>query len=290
MSQKSSAGTEARPGQIRISNFEMRNQEGHPPVPREHGAWAVLFGAFLSGVGTAGRVSVPVLLVFVVVTALALMDGPLTRLCRPRPEALPAPERRRLLRWLVGCGAFAALGGLPLLTVYQMAFLPPYGLLALGFLSIRLLAVRRQADRSLLGELLGTAGLALVGPVAHAVAVAEPQPAGGLLWLLLLLFFASGVFYVRMRIRSLAALRRGGGERIPARRACIVYHLLLLGIVPALAACGAASWWILLAFGPALWRAAAGLRRSAAPLNIRRLGWSEVALNALFTLTLSLTA
>ena len=38
----------------------------------------------------------------------------------------------------------------------------------------------------------------------------------------------------------------------------------------------------LLAFAPALWRAAAGLRLQATTLNLRRLGWSEVGLTAGF--------
>jgi hypothetical protein len=41
-----------------------------------------------------------------------------------------------------------------------------------------------------------------------------------------------------------------------------------------------------LAFAPALWRAAAGLRRRDATLNLRRLGWSEVGLTVAFVLIL----
>jgi hypothetical protein len=45
-------------------------------------------------------------------------------------------------------------------------------------------------------------------------------------------------------------------------------------------------WAVLLAFAPALWRAAAGLRRQDAMLNLKRLGWSEVGLTAVFVLLL----
>jgi hypothetical protein len=257
-------------------------------VPREHGAWGVLYGAFLAGVVVAGRLSVPVFLLLVTITALAFLNGPLTILARRSSAPLSSSDLARLARWLLAWGLLAAAAGLPLLLVYDMAFLLLFGLVGLGCLSVRLFVVRRQADRTLWGELVGTAGLALAGPAAHAVAIAGLRSAAWLLWVLLILFFASGIFYVRMQIRSLAAARRGTEDATPVRTACIAYHLLLLGIVPTLAAIGAVSWWALLAFAPALTRAAVGLRRLSAPLNVRRLGWSEVALTAAFVLSLVL--
>jgi hypothetical protein len=43
---------------------------------------------------------------------------------------------------------------------------------------------------------------------------------------------------------------------------------------------------MLLAFAPAIWRAAAGLRSRDAALNLKRLGWSEVGLTAVFVVLL----
>jgi hypothetical protein len=102
------------------------------------------------------------------------------------------------------------------------------------------------------------------------------------LWLLLALFFASGVFYVRMRIRGTVARRRGAADFGPARWWCLLYHIFLLVLVPVLAAMHLIPWAVLLAFAPALWRAAAGLRRRDATLNLKRLGWSEVGLTLAF--------
>lgn len=45
-------------------------------------------------------------------------------------------------------------------------------------------------------------------------------------------------------------------------------------------------WPVLLAFAPALWRAAAGLNREEARLDLRRLGWSEVAVATAFVIIL----
>ena len=260
---------------------------GRPIIPREHGAWAVLLGAFLAGVGVGGRATLPVALLLGGVILLALANGPLAVLLRNPDGGQPRSQRRCALGWLLvyGAGATACLA--PLLVLYQMSFLLSFGMAAALFFVLRAFLVREGEDRSLSGELVGTAGLALAGPVAHAVAVGGAQPIGAVLWLLLFLFFVSGVFYVRMRIRMVLAKRRGTtAASKPARTWCVLYHLLLLLVVPALAASNLIPWPALLAFAPALWRAAAGLRRQEAPLNLRRLGWSEVGLTAAFVVLL----
>ncbi len=258
-----------------------------PIVPKEHGAWAVLYGAFLAGVGVAGRLTVPVVLLLGVVTALAFANGPVTGLLRPQQGGVASGERRHTIVWLALYGFGAVVGVVPLLTVYRMTFLLPFGMAAVCFVVLRAFLVRGGEDRSLPGELIGTAGLTLVGPTAHAVAIGEVQPIGAVLWLLLALFFASGVFYVRMRIRIALAQRKGAPSASSrARWSCLGYHALLLVLVPALAATHRIPWAVLLAFAPALWRAAAGLRWGDAMLNLKRLGWSEVGLTLAFVVLL----
>jgi hypothetical protein len=107
------------------------------------------------------------------------------------------------------------------------------------------------------------------------------------LWLLLFLFFASGVFYVRMRIHAMVAQRRGeASSSNPAVWSCVLYHGLLFAVIPSLVIVGLIPWPVLLAFAPALWRAAAALRREGTRLDVRRLGWSEVAVATAFVLLL----
>ena len=257
-----------------------------PILPKEHGAWAVLFGAFLTGAGVAGRVTLPVTLLLGGVTLLAVANGPIAALLRMADCHRP-PDRRRAVGWLLVYGIGAAACIAPLFVLYGMTFLLPFGMAAALFFILRAFLVRQGEDRSLPGELVATAGLTLVGPTAHAVAVGAALPTGAVLWLLLFLFYVSGVFYLRMRIRAVLAQRRPTTDAPnPARRWCVRYHLLLLLVVPALAAVQLIPWPVLLAFAPALWRAAAGLRRQDSTLNLKRLGWSEVGLTAAFVVLL----
>jgi FtsH-binding integral membrane protein len=281
---------EVRHADRRERAMRMTEIMGRPMLPREHGAWAVLYGSFLAGVGVAGRVTLPVGYLLVAVTAAALANAPLGALIRPAPGAAEHADRRRAQCWLAVYGGLAVLALLPLFLVYHLTFLVAFGMAAACFLLCRAYLIREREDRSLTGELLGMAGLSLVGPVAHAVSLAAATPTGGLLWILLTLFFASGIFHVRMRIRSGRGGRQGGHAPTRAAfRSSLAYHLLLLAGLPLLAAAKLLPWAVFLAFAPALWRAAAGLRRPEGPLDVRRLGWSEVAQTAVFLLLLVAT-
>ena len=260
---------------------------GRPTVPKEHGAWAVLYGSFLAGVGVAGRVTLPVLLLLVGVTAATFANGSLAILARSNAGEVPEERRRHALVWFVLYGAVTAAAFLPLVVAFRMAFLLPFGMGAAFFLVLRAFLVRERDDRTLIGELVGVAGLTMVGAVAHAVGVEEVQPIGAVLWLLLFLFFAGGIFYVRMRVHGMVAQRKGvTAAPNPAQWPCVLYHALLIVVVPTLFLAHVIPWPVLLAFAPAVWRAAAGLNRDDARLDLRRLGWSEVAVATAFVLLL----
>jgi hypothetical protein len=66
----------------------------------------------------------------------------------------------------------------------------------------------------------------------------------------------------------------------------VLYHAVLIVAIPALFLVRLVPWPVLLAFAPAVWRAAAGLHREEATLDLRRLGWSEVAVATSFVILL----
>jgi hypothetical protein len=268
---------------------------GKPIVPKEHGAWAVLYGAFLAGVGVAGRVNLPILLLLVGVSAAAFADGAFTILLRSPLGPAHAARKRRALAWSLVYVSLAVTALAPLLMVFRMNFLIPFGVGTAFFLLLQGLLVSGRNDRSLVGELVGTAGLSMVGAVAHAVAVGEVRLVGAVLWLILFLFFSSGVFHVRARLHGWLARRKGEGSASPALVPSLVYHALLILVIPALAILHILPWLTLLAFAPAIWRAAVGLsegvrspadRQDGVDLDLVRLGWSEVALSSVFVLLL----
>lgn len=260
---------------------------GRPIVPKEHGAWAVLYGSFLAGVGVAGRFTLPVALCLVGITAAAFANASLAILARSNAGEVPMERCRHALTWFLLYGVVAAAALVPLLTVFRMTFLLPFGMTAAFFLLLRAYLIRERDDRTLIGELVGAAGLTMVGAVGHAVSAGEVRPISAVLWLLLWLFFAGGIFYVRMRVHGMVAQRKATpGASNPAFWSCTIYHALLLVAMPALAAARIVPWPVLLAFAPAVWRAAVGLRQENTRLDLRRLGWSEVAVATSFVILL----
>ncbi len=260
---------------------------GRPIVPKEHGVWAVLYGSFLVGVGVAGRVTFPVGLFLLGITAAVFANGSLPILARVNASAVYPEQRRHALMWFLLYGVIAVTAIAPLLVFFRMAFLLPFGMGAAFFLLLRAFLIRQRDDRTLTGELIGVAGLTMAGPFAHAVSVGEVRPLSAILWLLLFLFFSSGVFYVRMRVRGLVAQRKGAtSEANPGRWPCLVYHAALIVLVPALFLARFIPWPVLLAYAPALWRAAAGLSQEETRFDLRRLGWSEVAVATSFVILL----
>ena len=260
---------------------------GRPIVPKEHGAWAVLYGSLLVGLGVAGRFTIPVLLLLVGVTACAFANGPLALLVRPAAGPGQIARRRQALLWILVYGAVAVATLVPLVTVFRMTFLLPFGMGAMFFVVVRAYQLREREDRTLGGALTGMAGITLAAPAAHAVAAGAAQPVGAMLWGLCFLFFGSGIFYVRMRVQGMLAARQGASASSnPALLPCVLYHAILLAVMPSLALAQVIPWPVLVAFAPAIWRAGAGLRRHEARLDLRRLGWSEVALTSAFILLL----
>jgi hypothetical protein len=240
----------------------------------------VIYGAWLAGIGVAGVPGVPAVLLLIGITALALANGPLAVLSRA-----VGGRRRQAATWLLLYAgvAGAALG--PLVVVFRMRFLLPFAAAAALFLGLRLLLLGGRDQRSLPAELVGVAGLSMVGPVAQAATLGRLEAAALVLWLLLALFFASGIFYVRMRIREMLASRMGR-RRSGAFWPCLLYHLVLPPLLAGLALAGLVPVAVLLAFLPALWRAARGLQVRQAPLDVRRLGWAETRLTLTFVLLL----
>jgi len=97
----------------------------------------VLYGAFLAGIGVAGRVTLPVILLLGVVNCLAFANGPLALMLRSAGGRESSPERGRTFFWFFAYGVGALLCAAPLLAFYQMTFLIPFAMVAACFLVLR---------------------------------------------------------------------------------------------------------------------------------------------------------
>lgn len=218
-----------------------------PPVPREHGAWGILLIPFATAVGVAGVWNLPVALLLVSVLCFYLA----------RTSYL-----KRQLRWtvLLLAGSSAAL--LPLVLVGKR-----WWLLAVGAAVVPL--AFRPTTRGLRAQLLAVAGLTLTAPAAWYAATGDLGGQAWRLWLLNALYFAGGVFYVKMHI---AAASARGANKWRLGAPTLGYHGALAVV--------AALWWpVGAALLPAIARAVWGTATLSPRLRIKRLGWSEVVVS-----------
>lgn len=215
-----------------------------PPMPREHGAWGILLIPFATAVGVTG--------VFDLKVALLLASVLCFYVAR-------ASYLKGHIQWMAILLAGSAACVLPVILIWKLWWLAAFGAVAapLAF---------RKTERSVAMQFLAVAGLTLTAPAAWYVATGKLDYR---LWLVNALYFAGGVFYVKMHVAAAIA-------RCPAQRAPTLIYYGALAVVAAL-------WWpVGLAFVPAIARAFVGVARLSPVLRIKRLGWTEVAHSLVF--------
>jgi hypothetical protein len=240
-----------------------------PAMPREHGAWGILLIPFFTAIGVARVVDAKVLLLLGSILAFYLA----------RTSWLKNDHR-----WTMLLLAGSALLAAPLLAVWQLWWLPVFGLAAMPLAA-------RKTQHGLAMQLTSIAGLTLTAPAAWYVATGRLDATAAILWLLNALYFVGGVFQVKMHIA--AAINRAPlqtfSDRIRRGALNLAYHLAALMLVSALVVAGQVPAATLAAFVLALGRALAATLTLTPQLRIKRLGWSEVVYSLLFMLILIFT-
>jgi hypothetical protein len=253
-------------------------------VPREHGAWAMLFVPLVTGVLVAWSFPLRVLVFGLSATLLFIARESSASWWRAHRKG---ERRAEALERLI---IYLGLGGLsiaPLLFIDRLYLLVPLGLAALLLLAVNAEQAAKRVDRTIFGEILAIAGLTMTAPAAHYVALGEWQPAAFWLWLLSSLYFVSSVFYVRLRVNLINPRREA--ERKIAWRRCASYHAFLLLLLLLLTASDRLSLFALAAFAPAVTRAFWSLIKPIGQLNLKRLGMLEIIYSVVFLIFITLT-
>jgi hypothetical protein len=243
-------------------------------LPAEHGSWSWLLVPFFLGAAVGGRVTGALLLVLLGSLSAFLMRQPATAWFRIRRGKGRRSDEGLAAGWTVALAmlALAALAGLVALGHGRILvlFAPLSGLLAVYLL----VALRQRARlRSLGMEMAGAAGLAISAPAAYAAATEQLNATAWFLWLLAGLLNVLGVLYVR---RRLADNRQQAGNRLGQ----LLAHSAALIFVVLLAVGGAVPWLAPLPFVALVVRAAWLARRPRPVENVKRFGFTEVAVEA----------
>lgn len=245
-----------------------------PPLPREHGAWIILFAPMVIGFSVTRAVA-PLLwlLLTLTITGAFLAREAASLLLRKRGK----PGVRG---WLAVYLLAMACGGLSLLVLTRSIALPGIGLLTGALFGLHsCLMLRQRQDRSQWGEILGVAALTLTAPAAFAATQRALDTTAWLLWIGCVGYFSSGIFYVKMWLAAAKAKAIWNDSvRRQIGRDNLLYHLLL---TLAVVACSLFLPWraglaLVVAYFPVLYRGLTGwaaLSPSLPPL--KRLGMLE---------------
>lgn len=260
---------------------------GRPPLPREHGAWAMLLIPLVTGLAVAGRWGLEGPLFLGTCLALYVARQPITMLVKGLNETGSSSQAKRPAFWLALYLVLAVAFGVPLLYPYGRWLLLPWAAVFAGFTAFHLFLRRKRLDRTPAGEFVTIAGLALTAPGAYYVARGF-EPAAVYLWVLTTLYSGASVFYVRMKMRH-RALRRPAAnlrERLVLGKASVIYQGVLLLVIAPLTASRQVPLLVPLAFAPLVTKVTLGVLSGGPQVNIKRIGWTEVVHSIAFTILL----
>jgi hypothetical protein len=246
-------------------------------LPKEHGAWAMLYAPFVLGVAVAGRVNWQILLLLFSATAAFISRESLLVYWRARARGREAPEAgSALLLYL----ALAAAFGSTLVFAFKLFWLIPLGVIGAALLLINGKQATRMEERSMMGEILAIGGLTMTAPAAYYAASGRWEMVGFWLWLLSALYMASSVFYIKLRVYRLNPRKQA--EQRQALRSCAFYHSFLVIALPALIFAAGLSLLAFIAFAPAIIRTFWGMFMPKSKVDLTRAGILEIVYSVIF--------
>lgn len=268
---------------MNISTMKTKNKAFDIPLPREHGAWVMLYVPVIIAAFRAGAVPfIPFVLLLCAITGAFLVRHAAELVLRGKGSNATKIWLTVYLAITVTCGG-------------DLLFSANFSRLAIIFLAAAVLfglhawlAVtpsRKRLDRTIWGELLGIAALCLTGPATWIVCISHTPLEAWLEWGACLLFFGSGIFHVKMLL-DCGKLSRSNTPDTYRRivGASKLYHLLIipLAFLPLLII-GVHGVWIAVAFLPAVFRAWQGILHPPYRIpSLKKVGYMETLYSVWF--------
>ena len=257
-----------------------------PPIPKEHGAWVILYAPMVLGFAAANRLApLEWLLTTITVTSLFLGREAASLILRGR-------KKHGTWLWAVIFSIAALASGFYMLAIFSKVPLLVVGFTALLLFSIHSLLLkysgRKRLDRTEWGEILGVAALTLTAPAAYVSATGYLDLRAVITWLACVAYYSSSIFYVKMWLAA-AKLKKSWCEtsRKKAGVQNNVYNVMLViavGISASQLEPAKSAIAVLSAFAPAIIRSARGYHILSPQLPpLRKIGLQETLYAVWFT-------
>jgi len=259
-------------------------------VPREHGAWGLLlvplFTGLVAGFAPEHRIW-PLLLFTVAALSLFALRTPVESLLGIGPLSARTADER----WtaFIGSASFATVAAVCLSALMWKGRYP--ALLIFGAASVAALAMQgllRKLGRGtrMLSQIVGAIGLTSTAPAAYYIGTGHLDTRAFVLWVANWIFAGNQIHFVQLRIH--AARATTFPEKLTRGKLFLAAQPVLL-----LAFALGSRWHILpalssVAFIPAVVRGSRWFFQKPKPLDVKKLGWSEMKHGVTFGLLLAL--
>jgi YwiC-like protein len=253
-------------------------------VPREHGAWGMLLVPLVTGAIVAARATIDFVgLAWFVLAGMALfwLRTPVESWLGTSPiKAQSSAERRTVGRAILAIAALAICSVAALLWREQLR-----GLLIIGAVAALAFAAQMQIKKLGRGgrmpaQVIGAIGLTSTAAGAYYVATGRLDRTAIALWLANWIFAGDQIHFVQVRIHSARAV----SFRDKLRHG-LPFLVAQAGLVIAIVAGWRTELFpaaVTIAFLPVFVRGSLWFLRGAQPLDVRRLGFSELGQALLF--------
>ena len=258
-----------------------------PPIPKEHGAWAVLYVPMFVGAAIAGELTWNVLLLAFSALGVFMSYVPVHAVLRHLFVApLPRERFHEAMLWSVVYVGFGCAFMVPLLLqgYWQLLLIgaPGVGAYVGNFM------LTRTLGKTVLSDMVAVLGLSLSALCSWYVVTGRLDTDAFVVWALNLLFFWCSVFYVHMKMRAAAAKQ---SEAEPSRQWSaaalnVAYHLAVVAIVVGMAFYRLTKLYVIVAFIPMIVHALVGTAKLSRRVRFQRLGFLLLAQSIVFGLLL----
>lgn len=248
-------------------------------VPREHGAWGMLLVPLAIGgaVGLRSRENLPALLsLLVAAVTLFWLRTPVEAMLGTTPIKARSSEERRYLSIVIG--GVSSLAAFCLTAIFwhgRSRALLPIGVVAAAAFGLQALVKRAGRKGRMPAQIVGSIGLTSTAAAGYYVANGGWAPLALALWAINFAFAAGQIHYVQVRIHSSRATSRS--ELLGIGDFFLLGEALLCAAVAGAWYFGLVPGFATLAFVPIVIRGLLLFARRPGPLNVHRLGWTELA-------------
>jgi hypothetical protein len=253
-------------------------------IPREHGAWGMMLVPLATGAIVALRagINAGALMLFILAAmSLFWLRTPVEAwLGTSAIKAQARQERDLVFRFIVAIGSLAAASIIALLrNGRNLGLLWIGGIAALAF--VLQAGVRKLGRKGRMpAQVIGAAGLTSTAAGAYYVATGQLDHVAVALWIANWLFAGDQIHFVQVRIHASRAANFD--EKLRPGLPFFAGQILLIGVILGACRVGFFPITMALAFVPVLLRGTLWFVRGRQPLDVHRLGYSELVQNLIF--------